>query len=93
MIRKLAQFVALKWREMVRESAVPPPPFKASKKTATIMYGLWYGRMTPDQARERALDWGFTDEQIDRMITDSTVEPSYWSQHTPEEADHHSCPN
>ena len=88
MIRKLTQFVAMKWREMVRESAIPAPPFKACKRTATIMYGLWYGRITPGQARMRALDWGFTDEQIDGMIADSTVEPSYWSQHTLDDADH-----
>ena len=57
------------------------------------MYGLWYGRMTPNQARKRARDWGFTDEQIEDMIADSTVEPSYWSQHSSADADQTSCPN
>jgi hypothetical protein len=67
-------FAALK-----RESAIPPPPFKASKRCATIMNGVWYGRLSPDQAREKARGWGFRDADIDQMIADATQPPSYWS--------------
>jgi hypothetical protein len=56
----------------------PPPPFKASKRTATIMYGLWYGRLTPEQARQKASEWGFEESSITRMITDATAKPSFW---------------
>jgi hypothetical protein len=62
-----------------RESAIPPPPFKASKKCATIMYGVWYGRLSPDQAREKARSWGFPDTDIEEMIAKATQAPSYWS--------------
>lgn len=87
MIRKVAQFVTSIWRAMLRPSAVPPPPFKASKRAATIMYGVWYGRMTPNQARKRARAWGFADDRIDDMIARATAEPSYWSQHSPANPD------
>lgn len=43
------------------------------------MYDLWYGRITPDEARERATELGFAQETIDHIITESTVPPSYWS--------------
>ena len=62
-----------------RESAIPPPPFKASKRCATIMYGVWYGRLSLDQARKKARGWGFHDADIEQMITDATQPPSYWS--------------
>lgn len=67
-------FTALK-----RESAIPPPPFKASKKVATIMYDVWYGRLSPDEARVKARTWGFDEASIEDMITDATQAPSYWS--------------
>jgi hypothetical protein len=62
-------------------SPPPPPPFKASKKTAIIMNGLWYGRITPNQARMKALRWGFDEASVERMIADSTAEPSFWWWH------------
>ena len=51
------------------------------------MNGLWYGRLTPDEARTQAAKWGFEPDQIDRMIRDATEAPSYWSQNTPTEKD------
>lgn len=86
MIRKIIQYLASQWLAMLREAAIPPPPFKASKKTATIMYGLWYGRMTPNHARKLAHDWGFSDDQIAHMIAVATAEPSYWSQESGQSA-------
>jgi len=74
------------WEALTSESSVPPPPFKASKRTATIMYGLWYGRLTPQEAREKAIEWGFSTDSIDRMIADATAPPSYWSKHLENEA-------
>ena len=62
-----------------RESAIPPPPFKASKRCATIMCGVWYGRLSPEEARAKARGWGFGDADIEQMITDATQPPSYWS--------------
>ena len=47
MIAWLSKFFAA----IKRESAIPPPPYRASKRTATILYDLWYGRLTPDEAR------------------------------------------
>ena len=51
---------------------VPPPPFKASKKVAIIMYGVWYGRFTPMEAKAKAAKLGFTPEQADDMIARAT---------------------
>ena len=62
-----------------RETAIPPPPFLASKRYGKIMYGLWYGRLTPDQARQQARKWRFPDAVSEEMITDATRPPSYWS--------------
>lgn len=67
--------------ELKRESGIPSPPFKASKRRATIMYGLWHGRLSPDQARQKARSWGFSEASIDQMIDDATKAPSYWSRH------------
>jgi hypothetical protein len=53
---------------MKPESQIPAPPFKASKKTALLMYDLWYGRITPDEARDRETEWGFAQESIDHII-------------------------
>jgi len=64
-----------------RESGIPAPPWRASKRTATIVYGVWYGRFTPDQARKKAKDWGFSPECIEDMISQATQPPSFWSQH------------
>ena len=74
----------LKWikaliERVKRESAIPPPPFKASKRTAKIMYGLWYVRLTPDEAREKARDWDFAEEDIERIVSEATRPPSYWA--------------
>jgi hypothetical protein len=68
-----------------RDSAVPPPPFKASKRCGSIMYGVWYGRLSPDYARETARAWGFRDADIEQMISDATQSPSYWSRKLPGE--------
>jgi hypothetical protein len=70
------------FRWLRREASVPAPPFKACKRVGYIMYGLWYGRITREQARKQAEEWGFTPDQIDQMIADATQPPSYWSQHT-----------
>jgi hypothetical protein len=62
-----------------RESAIPSPRFRASKKVATILYGVWYGRLSPDEARVKARAWGFGETEIEEMIADATRPPSYWS--------------
>jgi hypothetical protein len=93
MIRKITKYVTSQWRAMLGESAIPAPPFKASKRTATIMYGLWYGRMTPNHARKLARDWGYSEDQVEDMITDATAEPSYWSQYSPADGDEVPCRN
>jgi hypothetical protein len=67
------------WEGMRREANIPAPPFRASKRTAVIMYGLWYGRLTLTEAREKAVRWGFSPESIDDMILQATQPPSYWS--------------
>jgi hypothetical protein len=59
-------------KALIPRRAKDAPPFKASKRVARIMYPLWYGRMTPDQARAKTKEWGFTDDQIERMIRDAT---------------------
>jgi len=43
------------------------------------MYGVWYGRFTPEQARKKAKDWGYSPERIEEMISEATQPPSYWS--------------
>jgi hypothetical protein len=75
-IRRL--FAALR-----REAEIPSPPFHACKRTGKIMYGLWYGRLSPDQAREKARAWGWTESSIEETIAEATQPPSYWSQHMP----------
>lgn len=65
---------------------IPAPPFKASKRTATIMYGLWYGHLSPEQAREKARGWGFAEASIEQMVADATKPPSYWSRQPQSEA-------
>jgi hypothetical protein len=62
-------------------SSVPSPPFKASKRSGAILYGVWYGRLTPDEARRQAREWQFDDATIEQMITTATQPPSYWSEH------------
>ena len=70
------------WRSAVRrEASVPPPPFKPSKRTAVIMYAVWYGRLTPAQAYEQATGWGFPPDAIADMIAQATRPPSFWSRH------------
>ena len=61
---------------------VPTPRFKASKRVGTIMYGLWYGRITVDQAREMAARWGFDASSTEDMIYEATEKPSYWWHHS-----------
>jgi hypothetical protein len=73
-------WVADFWRGLLREASIPPPPFRACKRTAVIMYGLWYGRLTPDQARKQAVEWGFPPGAVEEMISEATQPPSYWSQ-------------
>ena len=79
----------LKWirgwfNALKRESTIPPPTFRASKRTWKIMGGLWYGRLTPEEARTKARDSGFPEEEIERMISEATQPPSYWSRKNPE---------
>jgi hypothetical protein len=62
-----------------REASVPAPPFRASKRTAAIMYGVRYGRLTPSQARVKAADGGFSPEAVEDMISQATQPTSYWS--------------
>jgi hypothetical protein len=50
------------------------------------MNGLWFGKLTPDQARRKARSWGFSDETIDEMVAEATQPPSYWAQHAAGEA-------
>jgi hypothetical protein len=58
---------------------IPSPPFKASKKVGTIMYGVWHGRLSPEEARKMARDWGWPEVNIEQMIAEATRPPSYWS--------------
>jgi len=43
------------------------------------MYGLWYGRLSPDEARAKALAWGFEHDSVEDMLSRATQPPSYWS--------------
>ena len=45
------------------------------------MNGLWVGKLTPDEARQKARNWGFPEDHIEEMITQATKPPSYWAQH------------
>ena len=76
---RLLRWAADWWEALRREFSVPAPPFRASKRTAIIMYGVWYGRLTPAQAREKAAGWGFPPEAVEDMISQATQPPSYWS--------------
>lgn len=61
---------------------IPHPPFLASKRTGAIMNGLWYGELTPEEARAKALGWGWDDdERLAAMIAEATQPPSYWGQY------------
>jgi hypothetical protein len=51
------------------------------------MNGVWYGRLTPDEARKKAREWGFTPERIEDMISQATQPPSYWSRQQNTNAD------
>jgi len=64
------------------DARIPRPPFRASKRTGQIMYGLWYGLLSPDQARQNGRQWGFSEASLEEMIAEATMPPSYWSQHT-----------
>ena len=35
--------------------------------------------LTPEEARRKARHWGFSEEDIDGMISAATQPPSYWS--------------
>jgi hypothetical protein len=76
---RLLWWLADCWAGALREWSVPAPPFRASKRVAVIMYGVWYGRLTPAQARAKATAWGFPPEAIEEMIAAATQPPSYWS--------------
>ena len=78
---RLLRWVADWWESLRREFSVPAPPFRASKRTAVIMYGVWYGRLTPAQARAKAAGWGFPLETVEDMISQAMQPPSYWSAH------------
>ena len=80
-------YVADFFAQLRRELETPPPPFRASKRTATIMNGLWYGKLTPRGARTLAEKWGFDSDDINTMILTCTQPPSYWSRHTPPDED------
>ena len=69
-----------------REAEIPPPPFKASKRTARIMNGLWYGRLSKQEARRKAAEWRFSPEAIEDMLSQATQPPSYWSRTPDHEA-------
>lgn len=75
MFRRLVDW----WHTIRREAEVPPPPFRACKRVGDILYGVWYGRLTPDQARAKAAEWGFSSEATEDMISQATQPPSYWS--------------
>jgi (2Fe-2S) ferredoxin len=64
-----------------RTASIPPPPWRASKRVAKIKNGVWYGRLSPTQAREMAREWGFAEADIEQMIDSATEPPSYWSKH------------
>lgn len=65
----------------LRGMFIPSPPFRACKRTASIMYGVWYGRMTPDESRQKAAAWDFTPHDINEMLEEATRSPSYWSRY------------
>ena len=72
---------AIRWyADFKRESRVPPPPFKASKRTGWLMNGVWYGRLAPDEMREQALEWGFDSQRVEELIKEATAAPSFWAQ-------------
>ena len=64
---------------------MPPPPFKASKGVGKIMYGLWYGRITVEEARELADELGISEASLTTMIAEATKPPSFWSRERAEE--------
>ena len=67
-------------QQLRREVRIPAPPFHASKRTAVIMYGLWYGRLSPEQARRQAAEWGYLPDAVEEMVSQATQPPSYWGQ-------------
>ncbi len=75
------------WDGLTHEASVPTAPFKASKRIATIMYGLWYGRLTPTKARDLAAGWGLSPDSIADMIARCTQPPSYWATHAAPDAE------
>ena len=60
-------------------TSVPPPPFKASQRVARIMYPLWYGRITVEEAHELGRKWGFSAESMKTIVEHATAPPSFWS--------------
>jgi hypothetical protein len=76
---RLLRWLVDGWEGLRREASIPAPPFRASKRTAVIMFGVWYGRLTVDQARERGAGWHFPSEAVEDMIAQATQSPSYWS--------------
>ena len=82
-MRHLLRWLKDLWEQSRREAHIPAPPFRASKRTGTIMYGVWYGRLTPQQARDQAAAWGFPADAIDEMLNRALQPPSYWSRQDP----------
>ena len=79
MMKHLLRIIRDFRERLSREAAVPPPPFKASKGVGKIMYGLWYGRITVEEAGELADELGISEESLTAMIAEATKPPSFWS--------------
>jgi hypothetical protein len=69
---RLVRWLADWWNGLRREAGVPAPSFRASKRAAVIMYGVWYGRLTSAQARTKAAGWGLPPEAVEDMISQAT---------------------
>ena len=64
----ILQYLLAGFRQFWRELTIPDPPWQASKRVGEIMYGVWYERITPEQARKKALDYGFTEKEADEIV-------------------------
>ena len=83
----LIRWLSKQWKNLRREASVPPPPWRASKRVAVILNGVWYGRLTPDQARKKAVGWGWPSKEVEELISQATQPPSYWSREHDVKAD------
>lgn len=76
------------WEGSKRVRETPRPPWAwACKRTSTILNGVWYGKLTPTQASNKAAAWGWEPERIEEAIARATQPPSYWSRHAPHDSD------